>query len=377
MFFVFDRRFMKKFLISLLISSIGIAQTIPTPNMDLQLPIPTVTLGPDWAVDLNAAFDLVDSHDHTSGKGVLVPSAGLNINTDLSCHSNNLTNVRSTRYINNGSPISGPSDLGAVFESGGDLYYNNSIGQHVQITQGAGLSLTSAGGFNGDYVGSTASASYSSLSGTFTFTQGPNTAAIMDSGPLVVRTTQVSSNGVTITPPNSLASPYQITLLAALPSTTNLLAISSSGQLTATIPSQIFYFFTSSVVNTDSTVTNSSFTTFGNSPAFTFTPSVTGTYKVYTSVPLGIATSGAGTGTGRIIKTSGTGTLLAESQGGFDTNTTQNTYNSTYLQSTYTLTAATPYVFDIQGKVATGASQVSILAGTIGQFYMFAEYVGP
>src|SRR4029077_8334924 len=110
-----------------------------------------------------------------------------------------------------------------------------SLGQQVQITSGMGLSLTSAGGFNGDYVGSKASASYSSLTGTFTYTQGPNTPAISDTGPIVVRTTQVGSNGVTITPPSSLASPYQITLLPSLPSGPMILSIDSSGQLFANI----------------------------------------------------------------------------------------------------------------------------------------------
>lgn len=226
---------MKKFgvmILSLLFaSSLSLAQTIPTPNMDLQLPIPTVTLGPAWATDLNAAFSLVDSHNHTSGQGVPVPSAGLNINTDLTFNSNNLTTARSLRLLDNLSLISLPTDIGAVFEFAGDLWYNNSAGQHVQITQGMGLSLTSAGGFNGDYVGSTASASYSSLSGTFTYTQGVNTPAISDTGPIVIRTTQVNSNGVTITPPNSLAAPYQITLLPSLPVSTEYLTISSSGAL--------------------------------------------------------------------------------------------------------------------------------------------------
>lgn len=361
---------MKK-LVSLLIVLCGLniqAQTTPTPNMNLQLPVPTVTLGPDWAVDLNTALDLVDAHDHTSGKGVPVPSAGININTDLTCHDNNLITVRSTRFVNNGSPISSPSDLGAIYESGGDLYYNNSIGQHVQITLGAGLSLTSAGGFNGDYVGSTASASYSSLSGTFTFTQGPNTAAIMDSGPLVVRTTQVSSNGVTITPPASLASPYQITLPTALPTNTQLLSISSSGQLTATTN---FGFFASNIVSTNSgSIASGTFTTFSNSPALTVVPLSTGRYKVYSNI--NVETSGASQAIVRIFNTSGSGTLLQESQS--QVATSSGTDLTLTPQSVYTLTSGVTYVFDIQGKALAGSFTNQ---GAVSQFYMFAEFVGP
>lgn len=54
-------------------------------------------------------------------------------------------------------------------------------------------------------------------------------------------------------------------------------------------PGTVSAFFASSQVNTLSspvTSTLPTFTTFSNSPAFTFTPTITGTYKVYSSIPL-------------------------------------------------------------------------------------------
>jgi len=48
-----------------------------TPNMNMTLPIPTVTLGPEYANQNNAAFLVTDSHDHSSGKGVPVPTSDL------------------------------------------------------------------------------------------------------------------------------------------------------------------------------------------------------------------------------------------------------------------------------------------------------------
>ena len=56
---------------------------MPTlPNMSLITP----TLGGDsgtWDDKINAALGLVDAHDHTSGKGVAIVSAALNINADV------------------------------------------------------------------------------------------------------------------------------------------------------------------------------------------------------------------------------------------------------------------------------------------------------
>lgn len=109
-----------------------------TPNMNLTLPTVGVTLDPTWATNLNAALTLVDSHNHTSGKGVTVPTAGLNINADLSFGSNDATDLRSLALNNNVSTL--PSgDIRALYASGGDLYYNNNSGNAIQLTTGSSL----------------------------------------------------------------------------------------------------------------------------------------------------------------------------------------------------------------------------------------------
>lgn len=64
-----------------------------TPNMSLTLPTVGVTVGPTWATQLNAALTTIDSHDHTSGKGVQIPAAALNIDGSVDFASNNLTDV--------------------------------------------------------------------------------------------------------------------------------------------------------------------------------------------------------------------------------------------------------------------------------------------
>jgi len=48
-----------------------------TPNMGLDLPIPGVTTGPDWANKINAAFTGVDGHNHSPGNGAPISIANV------------------------------------------------------------------------------------------------------------------------------------------------------------------------------------------------------------------------------------------------------------------------------------------------------------
>lgn len=155
------------------------------------------------------------------------------------------------------------------------------------------------------------------------------------------------------------------------------LPIGSSGQallVSAGIPTWTTVsgtsFFASSQVTTASTgLSATSFTTFSNSPALSFTPTITGTYKVYSNPSFSVTVSDLAVF--RIIKTSGTGTLLNESQAA-DFIAVSATGN-VFIESVYTLTAGTAYVFDIQGKNATAGTFA--LDGSNGAFYMFAEQI--
>lgn len=130
-----------------------------TPNLNLVLPLPTVTLGPEWAEQLNEAFDKIDVHDHSAGNGVKITPAGLNINTELNYNSNNLSNVRSLKLITHASPLAAVGDIRNIYVSGGNLYYNNNSGIPVQLTDGNnvtfGTSATRANGWGAVEVGST------------------------------------------------------------------------------------------------------------------------------------------------------------------------------------------------------------------------------
>jgi hypothetical protein len=139
-----------------------------------------------------------------------------------------------------------------------------------------------------------------------------------------------------------------------------------------------FDSFVSSAVTTTSTgITGSSFATFSNSPALTFTPNFTGKYKVYSPITVQQNTSAIAYAA-RIFNTSGGATLLSESDSEGYSQSGNITVLPMYVQSTYTLTAGTSYVFDIQGtNNGTGALYLtgSTVSSTNG-FCMYAERIG-
>lgn len=111
-----------------------------TSNMGLTEPGVLQSPGPDYASLINADMGIIDSHDHTSGKGVQVPTAGLNIDADLDINGNNVNAARSYRMQNNGANLSGGDDINEIYVFAGDLWYNNSTGIPVQITNAGTIS---------------------------------------------------------------------------------------------------------------------------------------------------------------------------------------------------------------------------------------------
>lgn len=113
--------------------------------MNMNIPEVLETIGPDYAEMINAAFeDVVDSHDHTSGKGKKVPTAGLDINAHLNFQSKKAYNLYSSQYIEQDATLTGASNALSVFTTDGDLYYTNGSGNAVQLTSGGSV-VTSPG----------------------------------------------------------------------------------------------------------------------------------------------------------------------------------------------------------------------------------------
>lgn len=113
-----------------------------TPNMGLTVPTPTSatqsgTSGPLYAIELSTDLPLIDKHTHTGPAnldGAQLTQEALNLTGDLTFNSNNATSLRSVRLVNNSAPLSGAADCGCLYESNGELWYNEANGAQVQIT---------------------------------------------------------------------------------------------------------------------------------------------------------------------------------------------------------------------------------------------------
>ena len=201
-----------------------------TPNMNLDLPVVSTTPGPTWATSVNAAFDEVDSHDHSTGNGVKVTPTGLNINADLPLNENNLIEVRSVRFDDQGTVQTDATDLGCLQLVGGDLWWVNGNGTGVQITSGAGLSFASLGTIGGDFgqPGVTASITYSDTTKIFSFLQDSGITAGLYGSKLLLADASSGALSVTLVADASTGA-YTLTLPISAPTADTVLTFNSAG----------------------------------------------------------------------------------------------------------------------------------------------------
>lgn len=207
------------------------ATTIST-NMSMPIPTVGVEPGPDWADDLNASLNIVDTHTHVPGQGAPVPTEGLSIDADLTFNGYNATSLRTVRLAAQSSQPALSSDLNAFYAYNGDLYFRDGNAFAVQITN-AGTIVGAAGNITNLVL--PASATYVSLSKTFIFQSAASTSANIDGASFTFRKLVASSAGLTMAPPNSLAADYTITL-PALPASQSILTMDASGTVTNTLP---------------------------------------------------------------------------------------------------------------------------------------------
>lgn len=200
-----------------------------TANMSLPVPQVGNEAGPQYATDVNDCLTLVDQHDHTPGYGVQIPTAGLNIDADLSINSNNLTLVRSLRFDPQVSPLALPADLGCLYEAGIDLYYNDGNGNQIQLTVNGGVA-GSPGSISG--LAPPASASYIAFTSTFVWQSAVNTPANMDGASFIFRNLIANSKALTLSPPAAMGADYTLTL-PPLPNATKIMRLDTSGNIAA------------------------------------------------------------------------------------------------------------------------------------------------
>lgn len=203
------------------------ANTTISPNMFMPVPTVGVDPGPDWATNVDACLSIIDSHNHTSGQGVQITPAGMNINVDLPMNGNNLISVRSIRWTSQSVAISDPADLTCAYVLGGELFYIDDAGNQVQLTLNG-----SPAGATGTITGlpsGTASASFAGT--TFTFQSATNTPASINGGPLKIAQAVVGGFGVTISADATQSGDYALTLPPALPSAQSYVTSDASGNL--------------------------------------------------------------------------------------------------------------------------------------------------
>jgi hypothetical protein len=197
-----------------------------SPNMQLIVPTVGVELGPTWAQDLNYNFQYVlDQHDHSIGAGVQITPSGLNINSDLTFQNNNLLFIRSGSFVSQPGVLSTQTTL---YVSGGNLYYNDNLGNQIQITNSGTVNVP-PGIFPG--LVAPASVAYNSISSSFIFQSNVNTPAILDVGPIIVRNLVANSFGITLQAP-ILTTDYTLTL-PYLPAVQSFMTLDAAGNIAA------------------------------------------------------------------------------------------------------------------------------------------------
>lgn len=207
-----------------------------TPYMNLLLPTVSVTLGPLYATEVNAAFLRVDSHDHSDGYGKLVGTNGLNINAALSFHGNDATNLNSAGF-NIQSPTAGL--VGQVYMSGQDLYCVDGAGNVIQITAAGAVNVSGLGSWTG--LIAPAQAGYNSVTKKFSLqsnTTGPK-FGLLEIGDILLYPGDPNLGTlpyIRIATPNSGVSTYTLGLPTAAPysgigTKQTLLSMRADGQL--------------------------------------------------------------------------------------------------------------------------------------------------
>ena len=162
--------------------------------MNLTLPEVGVTIGDTWATQLNAAITLIDSHDHTSGSGQLIPVSGLNINDDLDLGQNDLQNVAELGMYDAGVD---PTPTNTVYVKTNELYFKDGNGNNVRLTSGGAIDVGTVGGIGGDYGTGGSTVIYTDASLTYFFQDSASAAAKIDVGDIdcedIVSSASISS----------------------------------------------------------------------------------------------------------------------------------------------------------------------------------------
>jgi microcystin-dependent protein len=203
-----------------------------SPSMNLPVPIAGVESGPQYALDIADCMSLIDTHDHSTGNGVPITPAGLNLSSDVTFNNHNIVDARSVRMDDQGAVFTAPADILATYVVGDDLYFSDGVGRQVRITQSGSVAGTP--GSIGGLV-SPASAFYDVTTTKFRWQSDTNKAALMDCASVIIRKTTISSAGLTLSRPTA-GGDYELTLPIKPPSLNSFVALDPAGVFTAAVP---------------------------------------------------------------------------------------------------------------------------------------------
>lgn len=199
-------------------------------NMNLPIPGVGTESGPQYAFDVNSCLTLIDSHDHSPGRGVQITPNGLNINAALSFNNNSAIDLAG---LNLTAQLGTPVLLNTIYENGVDLFFLDGVGNPVRITQNGAVAGTPGSIAN---LLPPASVSYVAGSKTFVFQSGTNIAANIDAASYLLRNISPNSTfALTLQPPAALGNNYSITL-PLIPGSNSFITIDTSGALSGSIP---------------------------------------------------------------------------------------------------------------------------------------------
>jgi len=189
-----------------------------------------------WGGGINTNSAVIDSHNHTDGLGRRVPSAGININDDLSFGTSfapvNLNRVQFDAI----TAITDGAQNQSIFVNVADseLYWRTALGNNVQLTAGNSLNVSAfVGGIVGDYTAVGAAEAFVDADKAYTFRDGDNKRARVDAGGVkLIEFGTTETIGVTLQAPTGLTLSYAITMPLAVPASTKIVQMDSSGVLT-------------------------------------------------------------------------------------------------------------------------------------------------
>jgi hypothetical protein len=194
---------------------------VTSPNMNLQVPSPGNTQGPQWATALYTdLYSIIDQHNHSTGQGVPIGANGISLTSNLPLNNNSLTTINSLVF----TPQTSVTTLDALYVQGVDLYFTDGNGHVVQLTSGGLVNATSSGISSG-----TASASFSGS--TLVVNEASNTPGNVQCGSVLIGNNLASSNFVTLEAPAALASSYDLVLPLRPASVTSFVTIDTSGNM--------------------------------------------------------------------------------------------------------------------------------------------------